>query len=195
MSCLETKENDKYLVEIYHDDFTTDPRIDFDHVSTMLCGNGRYSLGDKTDIDVNNFSDANELESYLYQHEKALIVKPLYLLDHSGLWIRTSRFHEDPQGWDTSFIGFIYVTRDSIKKFYNKNNLTKKMQETLNDCIEGEIKEYNQYLSGDVYGYKMYEKTKCDCKKCVTHLDEVDSCWGFYGRESIDDEVESLLKC
>ena len=183
-------ENEKYFIEIVQDESSEDPRQMFDHMCTMLCGHRDYILGDKTEINMKHFDNANDLEQYLYKNEGALVVQPLYLLDHSGLTIRTSRFLEDPQGWDTSFIGFIYVTRESLKNFWNKTNLTKSAREIIQNAIECEIAEYNQYLSGDVYGYKMYEKKKCQYGQ---HLEEIDSCWGFYGMDSIESEAKALI--
>ena len=52
------------------------------------------------------------------------------------------------------------------------------------ECLEAEVKTYNQYLEGDVYGYMI--KTE-DC-------DEVDSCWGFYGFEEVKEQALSSLE-
>jgi len=42
------------------------------------------------------------------------------------------------------------------------------------DIAEAHIKEWNQYLSGEVYGYAVKDGES----------NEVDSCWGFYGIEA-----------
>lgn len=48
------------------------------------------------------------------------------------------------------------------------------------ECLEASVVEVDNYLQGEVYGYKLYEG-----------LDEVDSCWGFNpGREDICDLME-----
>lgn len=52
------------------------------------------------------------------------------------------------------------------------------------EAIEGEVKEYDNYLQGEVYGYQCYEG-----------LEEVDSCWGFNpGSERIQDLMEDELR-
>lgn len=56
-------------------------------------------------------------------------------------------------------------------------------------CIDAEIETYDQYLSGDVYGYQLLKTTveqeKCPhCGEVIGEYEteeEVDSCWGFYG--------------
>jgi hypothetical protein len=49
--------------------------------------------------------------------------------------------------------------------------------------LAGEVKTFDQYLRGDVYGY------------VVTDPDgnEVDSCWGLYGIEDAEQEARSAL--
>lgn len=43
------------------------------------------------------------------------IVMPLYLLDHSGLAMQTTSFH-DP--WDSGQVGWVYVSKeDALKEF------------------------------------------------------------------------------
>jgi hypothetical protein len=50
-------------------------------------------------------------------------------------------------------------------------------------AAEGLIEEWNQYLSGDVYGYKIFELDE-----------EIDSCYGFYGSEEYCmTEAESVV--
>jgi hypothetical protein len=58
--------------------------------------------------------------------------------------------------------------------------------QTLKDKVEGylksEVETYDQYLTGDVYGYRVSEvKT---CSEGHEHEEELDSCWGYYGQEN-----------
>lgn len=54
------------------------------------------------------------------------------------------------------------------------------------------IDEWNQYLSGDVYGFKLLDENQ----------NEIDSCWGFYGSDIltngicdyIDNEFSEYIK-
>lgn len=81
------------------------------------------------------------------------------------------------------------VNAYDIKAIFSYNpGLTKLTDETWKDrafeAIEGEVKEYDNYLQGEVYGYKLYEG-----------LVEVESCWGFNpGREDIKDLMEDELR-
>jgi len=51
------------------------------------------------------------------------------------------------------------------------------------EILEGEVREYDSFLRGDVYGYMQYEG-----------LDEIDSCWGFNpGGEDIRGMIEDMV--
>jgi hypothetical protein len=43
------------------------------------------------------------------------------------------------------------------------------------------VKEYDQYIRGEVYGVKVFEKSTCD--KGHIHENEIHACWGFYSEE------------
>ncbi len=148
-------------IKIYQDDNALDPRKEFDHMGTMICFHRDYNMGDEHNL------TQDDLMTLV--RRKDVLAVPLYLLDHSGLWLRTGRFAEDPGGWDTSFIGYIYVTWKTIQKEYGK--VTVKTKEKALNYLEAEVKEYNDFLTGNVYGYVIEEKSG----------ETLDSCWGFYG--------------
>jgi hypothetical protein len=47
----------------------------------------------------------------------------------------------------------------------------------------GEVKTYDDYLTGNVYGYKVIDEQG----------NEEDSCWGYYGEDSIKEEFKNEL--
>lgn len=91
-------------------------------------------------------------------------VFPVYAYIHSGI-ISLSLYkgsYPFTCPWDTSFRGFVLVKCDTeIEKSYNEE------LETARKRAEGLIKTWNEYLSGEVYGYNS----------------EVGGCWNFYGEE------------
>ena len=68
-------------------------------------------------------------------------------------------------------------------KEYGKKILTKQLKQKIYEVIQGEVNTYNQYLSGDVYGYKVFDKDG----------EELDSCWGYYGMEYVVEEAKSVV--
>jgi len=162
-------------IKIQQDDDPQSSR-EWDNLGKMVCFHRNYTLGDK-----HEFPDGDSLMEFL-KEEKPPVQLPLYLLDHSGLWMKTGRFMEDAQGWDTSLVGVIYATRDRIKKEYG--NVTKATIEKARKLLEGEVREYSQYLEGDVYGYTIEN----------SEGEHLDSCWGFYGYDYCKEQALETAK-
>lgn len=140
------------------------PREDFDHMGKMVCWHRNYRLGDK-----NEFSSPEEFEEYA-KAEKLPLVLPLYLYDHSGLSMSVGGFSCP---WDSGQVGWIYVTRKAILENFMAKKLTKKVLEQAHKVLLAEVEEFDQYLTGQVYGFIVEDKDG-------NHLE---SCWGFYGLE------------
>ena len=159
-----------YIIRIETDDNPLDPR-EWDNLGHMICFNRQYDLGDKHDMDIDELKE-------LVKREDVLAL-PLYILDHSGLWMRTGRFAEDYGGWDTSMVGYIYVTYEELRKEYSVKHVTKSVLDKATRVLESEVSTYSDYISGDVCGFFVED----------TEGEIVDSCWGFYGREGVKDAI------
>ena len=183
---LRTYKKGELILKIWQDTDPTDPR-EWDNLGTMVCFHTQYALGDKTDLKSESFQSWNELEDHLLTKEDAEIIIPLYMLDHSGLTIRTRSFSDvDPGCWDSGQIGFIYITKDIIRKEFDKKRLSRKDLDRAQEALEAEVEAYDRYLRGDVYGFTIVKPVTCEC--CGHTEDEpIDSCWGFY---NIDDILE-----
>jgi len=174
---------DKTLI-IVPDDNPFNPREDFSNVGIMAFFHRRYTLGDKTDIDPGNFSSWQEIKDHIINDKKAVIIYPVYMIDHSGLSIRVRNFSDiDPGNWDSGQIGFIYTTKDQIRKEYSKKRITKKIIENIKEILLSEVRIYDQYLQGESYGYMVRDR----------HDDIIDSCYGFYEIEDIKAEFNDQI--
>jgi hypothetical protein len=175
-----------YLIQVVPDESAIDPR-DWDNLSTMVCFHRRYDLGDKHNYDHNDYSGWEEMKSAIIKNEKPVVILPLYLYDHSGITISTSPFS---CRWDSGQIGFVFVTREKAVTEFQTNKMTKKVKEDCLRILESEVKTYDQYLVGDVYGYKVYEISTCD--QGHEHKKMVESCYGYYGEAECMEEAESV---
>jgi hypothetical protein len=201
---VEVYEEGNYKAEIYPDEGAESPRND-DNFGTMVCFHNRYTLGDKTDISKDDFNSWEELEEYLRKEKKAVIILPLYLHDHSGLSMSVKDFNDH---WDSGQVGYTYVTKEQLAKeskamdkaWMEKYHKGKTKLEIAKEILKGEVETYDQYLKGDVYGYKVVEKvpvvkTYPDGKKVTaTEEQEIDSVWGFYGQDEAMKEAKSIIK-
>lgn len=183
-----------YVVEVIQDEDAESPRTSIDNLGKMVCAHGRYSLGDEQ-LDVDNYASWEEAKKDIVKDGVCL---DLYLYDHSGITMSTSPFS---CSWDSGQVGFIYVSKEDLRKEYSVKNVTQKIRERALAVLQGEVETYDQYLVGDIYGFKIwkleddYVKYLEDRKMDIEELDideveanaeEIDSCWGFYGSDIFD---------
>lgn len=113
-----------------------------------------------------------------------LVMMPLYLFDHSGLSISTSKAMfqmADSAGWDWGLLGVIAMTHDQFKKAWETEDFD---EEKAKACMESEVEEYDQYLTGDVYWFSVED----------VEGDALESCGGFYGIKSCLEEARSVAE-
>lgn len=142
------------------EDFAEDPR-DWDNLGHMICFHKRYTLGDKTDLKSDDFGDWQELAAHIKKEYNPICILPLYLYDHSGITMSTGAFSCP---WDSGQVGFIYCTKEDLKRMGTPKRRAEKV-------LRGEVETYDNYLTGEIYGYRVDEKGGGE------------SCYGFYGSE------------
>ena len=192
----ELKSNNKVL-KIFIDENPENPRKAWDNLGTFVCFHKRYDLGDKHNYSSSDYDSWDEMESAIIKQEDVAVILPLYLYDHSGITMNTTGFS---CGWDSGQVGFIYVSRETLRKEYSVKRISNKIVEKATKLLIGEVETYDQYIKGDVYGFKVFNVESCD--KGCEHEEEIDSCWGFYGDnfiengliEHVDKEFAELLE-
>ncbi len=164
----------KYRLE--QDTDAQNPRTDYDNAGTMVCWHSRYTLGDKHDFD-----SPEDFDQWWKENGKGGVRLPLYLFDHSGITMNTTGFSCP---WDSGQVGYIYATRDTILNEWGiAKRITPKARKQAADYLRGEVAVYDQYLTGDVWGFIVEDEDGA-------HLD---SCWGFYGHDYAESEAQSAL--
>jgi len=151
--------------------------LDDSNLGTMICFHKRYELGHKTDLIAEQFRGWEGLKTYLEKEKEAVIILPLYLLDHSGLWINTSGFS---CAWDSGQVGFIYTTKEKIQEFMGIKKITKSVLKKVKTMLIDEVKTYSEILEGNVWYYRVEKKKVCKCCNVATYED-IESCNGFIG--------------
>lgn len=176
---------DNNILSIFQDEYAENPYLDngYENVNFYTVSR-QYELGDK------NFSSYEDMlisavsavlpeskktdwfyEENIKQFEKALdryaYVTDVYIYSHSGISINTKGFS---CRWDSGKIGIIFIAKRDAKKIW-KSKTKEKAYNYLNSIIE----TYDEYLTGNVYGYQLH-----DLKENL-----IDSCWGFYGYKDL----------
>ena len=195
-------------LKIYYDSDAENPRESIDYDS-VIAYKSQYTLGEeiipepidwleeKLNVPKKyEYSNARlaELEAIFFDR---FIAKRIYLYEHSGLAVSTSPFSNK---WDSGQVGYIYISKEKVRANYGAKKVGKKLKQLVLDRLEAEVEELNHYVSGDVFGFKIL-----DSEDSV-----VDSCWGFYGDNFLengmldnidtsllgitDEELKTLLK-
>ena len=177
----------RYELKIEQDQDPMNPRTDWDNITTMICFHKRYELGDKTDYKSNNFDSWEELKEQIESDNKVLMIKPLYMYDHSGITISTSPFSCQ---WDSGQIGWVFITEKQLNLMCGKD--FDRSEEKLEEIIKGEVGTYDQYLTGDVYRYELYQIETCSLGH--EHRTLIESCGSYFGEEECESEGKSVLQ-
>ena len=170
-----------YMIRIMNEDCPLNPRTDWDNFGKMWCWHNRYALGDEDDEKPKSkdFNGFEEIREYIEEKYKALVILPIFMYDHSGISISTGRDYPFNDRWDAGQIGYIFATKKDIEENY-EGRTDEVILKDVEEHLVSEVKTYDEYLCGEVYGYSIIEKKKCEC---CGHTDEivVDSCSGYYG--------------
>jgi len=171
-----------FTLKIVQDQDPLNPRIGDDNLGNMVCFHQRYSLGDPHNIDHADFNGWQAMEAHLIKTHNAVIILPLFLYDHSGITLRT---HPFSCPWDSGQVGFIYMDRSTLLNVAPRKpkRLTKASKAWATECLLTEVQAYDQYLTGDVWGYVIEDSDG----------NTVDACWGFYGEAYCKTEAEHAM--
>ena len=168
-----TTEYRGFWIKIKQDEYAASPREN-DNIGTMVCSHRRYKLGDIQDMESEEFNRIGNSPDY--------ICLPIYMYEHSGIAISTKPFNDY---FDSGLLGMIYVELERAKKEWGKAFSIQTVEEGLN----AEVEDYNQYLTGDVWCYSVYDKNPEENKDTIP----LDSCCGFYGEDYCIEEAKRVV--
>lgn len=165
------------ILKVLRDEFATNP-CEFDNLGTMVCWHPQYELGND-----HNFKSPQDFQRWVKEEvgKSNIVLLPLYLYDHSGLAISTVPFG-DP--WDSGQVGWVYATKEDLRREFGAKKITSRIKQKAVSILQEEVKTYNQYLTGEVFGFATFEVGDGKVR-------ETDSCWGFYGS---DVETNGMLE-
>ena len=117
---------------------------------------------------------------------------PLWLYDHSGITMSCgARTYPYSDRWDSCQVGWIFAKKETLIKegVATEENWRKVAKEVM----EYDVKVYDDFLTGQVYGYQLYEADQPESPNEEPDWEMTDSCWGFYGddimKNGIADDV------
>ena len=120
---------------------------------------------DNEDEATNSIIEWTKIPDLIELAGKHNVILPLYLYDHSGITINTTDFSCP---WDSGQLGWTYATHTEVEKEYGE--ITPETLLKAKNLLQSEVEIYDLYLTGQSYGFKLYEGKR-----------QIDSCWGFLG--------------
>ena len=173
-----------YDIGIYYDTSPESPR-EWDNLGTFYTAHCRYRPEKEFDEYFRREEVFDRYGDFSDSFEKKYIALKIYLYYHSGQTISSSPFSCP---WDSGLFGIVAVSVEKVKKEYGWKLLTAARRRKIEEYLQGEIDTYDNYLRGEVYGYRI---TPADDKD-----DVLESCWGYYGKsglEQLEDECRDMI--
>lgn len=155
---------------------------EWDNVGKISYVSDRYTLGTEHVSREQNEEIGQGIE------DGTLVGLCVYAYVHSGSTIRTAPFSCP---WDSGLSGFVYCTREVAVREWGKKILSKKVKEKALAYLQGEVKAFDQYLTGDVYTV-CTERVERDEEGEEVSCEMLDSCCGFYGLEYAQEEAKIM---
>lgn len=149
-------------IAIYYDPEPFNPRKEWDNSTIIVHWHRRYDLGDEH---IQPMTMEEITAEYRDKGDPILAILPLYLYDHSGLSISTEGFS---CRFDSGQVGWVFITESKRKVMGFPDDYT---EEQYEEIIRQDVKTYDDYLTGQVYGYEVVGKEG----------DHLGSCWGYVG--------------
>lgn len=147
-------------VAILLDEDAPSPR-DGDNLGILCLFHRRYSLPQEQEgLSADNYSSWEEMEEALLEDYGALVLRPVYGYDHSGLFISTQReptwYH---YAWDGGQLGFIFTTAERMKllgvPLAGEPGVPTLGQ--ADDILVAEVADYNAWSNGAAYLYEILD--------------------------------------
>ena len=163
-----------FNIKIVYDCDGESPRA-WDNLGTIYSNSRNYDP-DGHSIEEIIDSETGKLDKEFVKNH---IMLDIYAYEHSGITISTGRGGQFSDPWDSGLFGIIAVSKKDAIKEFGKKICTKKVRERALKCLSGEVKTLDMWYTGDVYGFQIEDENG----------DIVDSCYGYFGSQSIDTDM------
>lgn len=154
-----------------------DEHAEYDHCDedvTIAYTSDRYKLG----TEHVSQDRAREINDKLVSGE--YIGMPVFAYVHSMATVCAAYNNPFHCPWDSGHSGWVFVEKRKALAWFGAERMSKQMHAKVLDQLKAIVEEFNCYLTGDVYGYKV-----------EIDGDEVDSCWGFAGIDHVREEAKA----
>ena len=189
----------KAKAELVYDTDATNPR-EWANLGTILIAPNKAhwvaSRDDVVDTSIplgnNPYEHWNNLRREQLKLKKSdiAIAYPITKYEHGEISLQLGY----KQGWDYGVVGFVYITKEQVRKCYGVDRITKSIIERATNCLQSELDTLTHWLNGDCYGWQIKEYALDDDGLDWEEVDTLDNCWGYYDKEQALDDMQNMLK-
>ena len=150
------KDSSGRFFKLFYDEYSESPRL-CDNVATILTWERNYNSPDENNDTFEEFAEKHgvdvskeyNLDSVMEaMREEKYYVVPVYALHHGVSHYSTHDFH-DP--WDSGVVGIAFCKKQKGLPDNDKY---------LRSIIDDEIKAYDAWVNGEVYGIMLFDKNE-----------------------------------
>jgi hypothetical protein len=179
---IETFKHNGNTIRIFpdFDGSAANPR-DCDNLGTFWTQDRRYNSPDALPVRgnifesiTNRFGGDGTAEGNAKALSRAAVWLPVWKYEHSGVAYAAAESNPFSCPWDSGQVGYIFVTREEVRKEFNVSRITPKVREKVLKALRGEVAEFSKWANGEVYGYTITD----------SEGDGVDSCWAIIGLDA-----------
>lgn len=163
--------SDDLVVNIFHDGCGSSPRA-YHHADSMICWHNRYFIGDWASD--RPWKHPKDFQEWWKENGKEGVIRDVRAYIHSGISLSITSEYPYNDQWDSMQIGYIFMTAEQMK------DAGVSSEEDAVKVFESSIREYNLYLSGEIWRVEVSEKIP------------------LYRKENLGTpytEVEELMEC
>ena len=170
MILYEEKMHRGFKCSVYYDPDPMSPD-DWDTLGTIYSCHRKYNLQRHKMKEIIEYDEDGN-----WHVDKDYLYVLIYYYDHGGLCLWSSS-ELQRCGWDEGLFGLMAVHKDKAAMEFGDMSNPENYERAMN-CLDAEVKCWDTYVRGEVYGYVVEDEDGY----------EVGSCWGFY------DDPEDVMK-
>ena len=188
----------KVQAELVYDQDATSPR-EWDNLGTILIAPDKAhwvaSPDDVVDTSIPFGNNPHEYWENLRRDQLNLkksdiaIAYPITQYGHDEISLSLGY----KQGWDHGVVGFIYVTKETLRKEYGVNRITKSILERAENCLQSELDTLTRWLNGECYGWYIKEYASTDDGLVWEEVGILGDCWEYLDEEQALDDMKDML--
>ena len=188
----------KVQAELIYDQHADNPR-ECDNLGTILIAPNKAHWVASPDVAVdtsiplgkNPYEHWQNLRRQQLKLRKSEIAIGYAITKHEHGEISLQLGHKS--GWDYGVVGFVYVTKDQVRKCYGVKRITKSIIEYAEKRLQDELDILTRWLNGECYGWQIKEYALTDDGLDWEEVDTLDSCWGYFDKEQALDDMKDML--